>query len=533
MYKRLLAGILALCLLMGNATMVSAEEPETVENTAASEVNPEEQPEIERAGQEETAPQSEDEQGQTEFGSALENEKTQADSGAESEDEQTQADFGAEAGITQTPEAPPANSWRYINGERIDSDGPIVQSEEGEIETRGVRRYRKGIDVSQWQGMIDWEKVKASGVEFAILRCGFSVDKEKYDDKYWRRNVAECERLGIPYGVYIYSYAQDEEWALSEAEHVLRLVKGHKPYYPIYFDMEDKSTEDCDLAAIATTFCNRIKQAGYKVGVYANLYWWNTKLTDKCFSQWDRWVAQWDTSTCSYKGAYSFWQYSDNGRVNGIEGPVDMDYLVVDDYPADAGTPGGDNAGKDEEDMPFFDIVPDDWFYQAVKYVSSAGIMKGMTSDRFGYGDILSRAQFVTILHRMQGEPKMEYSKVFSDVADGEFYTSAVMWAKLSGSGVVEGYEDGTFGPADAITREQLVLMMYRYAASLGQDVSARADLSAFSDAGSVSGFAREAMKWAVATGVIQGDQGRINPQGKAIRAECATIIMRFMEEQL
>lgn len=512
MYKRVLAGILTLCLLMGNAMIVSAEEPETVENTAASEVNP---------GNEQT---------QTDSEAELEDGQTQADSEAESEDGQTQADFGAETEITQTPEAPPANSWRYINGERIDSDGPVVQSEEGEIETRGVKRYRKGIDVSQWQGMIDWEKVKASGVEFAILRCGFSVDKEKYDDKYWRRNVAECERLGIPYGVYIYSYAQDEEWALSEAEHVLRLVKGHKPYYPIYFDMEDKSTEDCDLAAIATTFCNRIKKAGYKVGVYANLYWWNTKLTDKCFSQWDRWVAQWDTSTCSYKGAYSFWQYSDNGRVNGIEGPVDMNYLVVDDYPADAGNPGGDNTGKDEE-IPFFDVVPDDWFYQAVKYVSNAGIMNGMTSDRFGYGDILSRAQFVTILHRMQGEPKMEYSNVFSDVADGEFYTNAVMWAKLSGSGVVEGYEDGTFGPADAITREQLVLMMYRYAASLGQDVSARADLSTYSDAGSVSGFAKEAMKWAVATGVIQGDQGRINPQGKAIRAECATIIMRFMEE--
>ena len=239
-------------------------------------------------------------------------------------------------------------------------------------------------------------------------------------------------------------------------------------------------------------------------------------------------MAQW-SSSCTYKGAYSIWQYSDNGRVDGIDGPVDLDYLVVDDYPSDA---GNTNVGNETKN-PFFDVVPDDWFYEAVEYVSNAGIMRGMTSDRFGYGDILSRAQFVTILHRMQGEPEMEYSKVFSDVADGEFYTNAVMWAKLSGSGVVEGYEDGTFGPADAITREQLVLMMYRYAASKGQDVSARADLSAYSDAETVSGFAKEAIKWAVATGVIQGDQGRINPQGKAIRAECATIIMRFMKEQL
>ena len=109
MYKRVLAGILTLCLLMGNAMIVSAEEPETVENTAASEVNP---------GNEQT---------QTDSEAELEDGQTQADSEAGLEDGQTQADFGAETEITQTPEAPPANSWRYINGERIDSDGPVVQ----------------------------------------------------------------------------------------------------------------------------------------------------------------------------------------------------------------------------------------------------------------------------------------------------------------------------------------------------------------------------------------------------------------------
>lgn len=503
MHKKLLAGLLAACLLIGNAMTVSAAEPESAENLSASEAGWESESDAESESQGENASDSEDIQVQEEAESELEG--------------------------LQTPEVPLANSWRYINGERIESDGPVVQSEEGQIGIREAGRYRRGIDVSQWQGKIDWEKVKASGVEFAIIRCGYSVDKEKYDDKYWRRNVSECERLGIPYGVYIYSYAQDVEWALSEAEHVLRLLKGHKPYYPVYFDMEDETTEECDHAAIATAFCNKITEAGYKVGVYANKYWWETKLTDKCFSQWDRWVAQWNSS-CTYRGSYSIWQYSDNGRVDGIEGPVDLDYLVVDDYPSDAGNTSGGNGGDDPK-LPFFDVVSDDWFYQAVEYVSNAGIMNGMTSDRFGYGDILSRAQFVTMLYRMQGEPEIGYSEIFPDVADGQFYTNAVMWAKLSGAGVVEGYEDGRFGPADAITREQLVLMMYRYAASIGKDVSARAELSGFSDAESVSVFAEEAVKWAVATGVIQGDQGRINPQGEAIRAECATIIMRFMEE--
>ena len=189
MYKRLLAGILAACLLVGNAAIVSAAEPDSEENAFASEED---------------------------LDSAADNEE-QDEYDLNSEDGQTQGEPGSES------EAPLANSWRYINGERIESDGPVVQPEEGEIEAREGRRFRRGIDVSQWQGMIDWEKVKASGIEFAIIRCGFSVDKEKYDDKYWRRNVSECERLGIPYGVYLYSYAQDTEWALSEAEHVLRL----------------------------------------------------------------------------------------------------------------------------------------------------------------------------------------------------------------------------------------------------------------------------------------------------------------------
>lgn len=460
MYKKLLAAILAGCLLLGSTMMVSAEETK-------------------------------------------------------------------DADALQMQEAPPANSWRYINGERINSGQPAAEAENGEIQLWEAGRYRRGIDVSEWDKMIDWDKVKASGIEFAIIRCGFSVNKEKYDDKYWRRNVSECERLGIPYGVYLYSYAQDTEEAWSEAEHVLRLVSGHNLYYPIYFDMEDDSTIGCDLAAIATTFCNRITEAGYRVGIYSNLTWWNNYLTDDCFSHWDRWMAQWN-STCTYDGPYTFWQYSDNGRVAGIDGPVDMNYLVVDDYPAYTGKPSGDNT-TDKNETPFFDIVPGDWFYDSVKYVSDAGIMTGMTSDRFGYGDILSRAQFVTILYRMQGKPKVKYSKIFPDVADGMFYTNAVMWAKLSEAGIVEGYENGTFGPADAITREQLVLMMYRYAKYKKIDVSARQALDKYPDAGSVSLFAKEAMEWAVAVELIQGDQGNINPQGKTTRAECAAIITRFM----
>jgi len=192
----------------------------------------------------------------------------------------------------------------------------------------------KGIDVSYVQGKIDWDTVK-NHIDFAILRCGYGQDKASQDDSQFARNISECERLGIPYGVYLYSYADSIEKAASEADHVLRLIKGHKLAYPVYYDLEDaKTTGKCSnevIGQIAKTFCDAIEAAGYWVGIYANLSWWNNKLTDKVFDKWVRWVAQYN-STCDYKGTYGMWQYTSSGSVAGINGRVDMDYCY-DNYP--------------------------------------------------------------------------------------------------------------------------------------------------------------------------------------------------------
>src|SRR5699024_10319918 len=111
---------------------------------------------------------------------------------------------------------------------------------------------------------------------------------------------SECERLGIPYGVYIYSYATTVERASSEADHVLRLIEGHELSYPVYFDMEDYTTQNLGsvlLGQIAQTFCDKISAAGYDVGIYANLNWWNNYLTSSVFDNpnWSKWVAQYNS----------------------------------------------------------------------------------------------------------------------------------------------------------------------------------------------------------------------------------------------
>lgn len=191
-----------------------------------------------------------------------------------------------------------------------------------------------GIDVSRFQGIIDWEEVK-NHIDFAILRCGYGGDIASQDDPLFRRNADECTRLKIPFGVYLYSYATNEADARSEAQHVLRLVKDYKLAYPVYYDLEDNNTtgrqSNETIANIAKTFADILEAEKYYVGMYASLYWFRTKLTSPIFDQYTKWIARY-SDELDYDGDYGMWQYSATGRVMGIEGMVDLDYGYI-DYP--------------------------------------------------------------------------------------------------------------------------------------------------------------------------------------------------------
>ena len=189
----------------------------------------------------------------------------------------------------------------------------------------------KGIDVSYAQGNINWEKVKASGIAFAILRCGYGQDIMSQDDKFFERNAKACEELNIPYGVYLYSYATSETGAIGEAKHTLRLLKGKKLSYPVFYDLEDESTGKCtnsEILKIAKAYVAELEKEGYKVGIYANKHWFTSKLTQKWYDNYPKWVAQYNNE-CTYKGTYDMWQYTDKGKVSGISGNVDMNYCYT------------------------------------------------------------------------------------------------------------------------------------------------------------------------------------------------------------
>ena len=185
----------------------------------------------------------------------------------------------------------------------------------------------KGIDVSVSQGKIDWKK----------LRCGYGSDMAEQDDKQWSYNVAECERIGIPFGVYLYSYAMDLDEADSEAAHVLRLLKGHNPALPVYLDMEDADGYKAERGGISRSlatdicvrFCEKVRASGYVPGVYANLDWTRNHLDMDKLSTYEFWIAQYN-DVCTYTGSYGLWQYTSKGRVDGISGNVDMNIMYAD-----------------------------------------------------------------------------------------------------------------------------------------------------------------------------------------------------------
>ena len=181
-------------------------------------------------------------------------------------------------------------------------------------------------------------------------------------------------------------------------------------------------------------------------------------------------------------------------------------------------------------DEPFVDVAEGDWFYDAVVYAYQNELMDGVGGNRFAPNSETTRAQLVTILYRLEGQPAVSGDLPFTDVETGIWYTDAILWAAQNN--IVNGVNDTEFAPGDEITRQQLVTILYRYAEAKGYDVSASADLSGYPDAGQVQDYAQPAMAWAVAENIIQGmEDGTLKPAGNASRAQIATILMRFCED--
>lgn len=255
-----------------------------------------------------------------------------------------------------------------------------------------------GIDVSEHNGKVDWSTVKSSGlVDFAIIRAGYGSNESKYDDKRFVENVRGCIDNDIPFGVYLYSYASDEQGATSEAQHVLRLLSNSgltpgRVSFPVFLDLEQEhngkpsglrngkaiNLSNSELERIAAKFCSIVSGAGYTSGVYANLNWWNNYLTNPFFGSVRKWVAQYNI-VCEYSGAFEVWQCSSRGSIPGVSGNVDINFDFTGKYYEPTSPEGAQhvyrlynpNSGehlytfdKAERDM----LTPLGWIYEGIAW---------------------------------------------------------------------------------------------------------------------------------------------------------------------
>lgn len=211
----------------------------------------------------------------------------------------------------------------------------------------------KGIDVSKWQGKIDWQRVKAAGIEFAIIRAGYGSSADQ-KDSFFERNYAGAKAAGLHVGAYWYSYANSFREAIEEAKAFQRVIAGKQFDMPVYFDMEEKDQLEAGrdfCSGLIRTFCNEMEKAGYFAGFYTSASYAKTVVSPEILRRYTFWCAQW-AGSCSYQGRCGIWQYSSKGSVPGISGNVDLDRCYQ-DFPKVIrgggfnGYPKGDGEGSD------------------------------------------------------------------------------------------------------------------------------------------------------------------------------------------
>ena len=263
--------------------------------------------------------------------------------------------------------------------------------------------YKKGIDVSKWQGEIDWERVKAGGIEFAMLRAGYGQGKP---DAQFERNASECARLGIPFGVYWFSYAYTPDMARREARYCVEAAAKYDLSYPVAFDFEYDSVDYAEeqgvtvtkelASSLARAFCSEVEALGRYPMVYANPNYLAAYFDADIPREYDIWLAKWPRDPdIAVEPAQSggMWQYSSGGSVPGIAGRVDLN-AAYKDYPAlIAAREGAEDAGG-AEDADGFEREA----RRAREWVMEQGISDGTRPEAF-----VTRQELWVMLYRLEG----------------------------------------------------------------------------------------------------------------------------------
>ncbi len=273
----------------------------------------------------------------------------------------------------------------------------------------------KCIDVSTWQGVIDWKKVKAAGYGHAIIRAGFGRDASQVDNKF-EHNYKNAKAAGVKLGAYWYSYADSVEDAKREAAACLEVLKGKSFEMPIFFDMEESFQTKfgkTTLTNMAKAFCNAIVKGGFRAGVYSNLNWFSNYLDyDVLKKQYPIWFAQYHTEA---QLECDIWQYSSTGKVSGIQGSVDMNII----YNASIIESGKDEVSEDETVRTELKVGQKGLDILCLKTLLLIAHDMGLCSVRMTHGNDYAGPGMGTAIK----ECRKAMGLTVSEVADAEFVT--------------------------------------------------------------------------------------------------------------
>lgn len=400
---------------------------------------------------------------------------------------------------------------------------------------------RKGVDISMYQGDVNWKTLKASGIEFVFVRVagrGYAQEGKLYTDSYYDRNIEGAQKAGLKVGVYIYSQATTAAEAVEEADYTLNLIQKYTLELPVVLDFEYACNAGGMLTGrlynarlsrqaatdVCNAFCDRVKEKGRIPMVYANMSMLNDSLYASKLKA-GVWLANF-TKRTTYTGDYDFWQCSESGNVPGIDRTVDIDFWFDDGsfgpYRAETGT----TPNPDPEELPFTDVAPGSWSYESIRYCYENGIINGLTPTEFGPKNYTTRGQVVTMLYRVEGEPAVYGVTPFTDLVK-DYYKKPILWAYKNQ--IVNGTSANTFEPESFITRQDLVTILYRYCGS----PAVYGNLNGYTDAGLVRGYAYNAMVWATQNGIMNGTSPTtLSPMDCATREQIATLIARLMQRR-
>ena len=315
----------------------------------------------------------------------------------------------------------------------------------------------KVIDVSEHNGSIDWKTVVKSGIDGAIIRLGFGTDRADYQLK---NNIDACAKLGIPYGVYLYSYAYDSKFAEEEALFTTKLIEdyGCKPTLPIFYDLEKwewtghtPPSDPDTYEAIVKTYCNVMASRGYgNVRVYSYRSYLNNELKSDYIWERAAWAAEYGSATLGFHNPYFdgclAWQYTSTGTVPGVAGNVDI------------------NAFPPFYKLAFGDVTAKSDHHEDIWWLAESGISTGFPDGTFRGMSPVARQDMAAFLYRIAGSPDYSVSDEdaarFSDVSSKTPHCEEIWW--LGHTGISTGFPDGTFRGMSPVARQDMAAFLRR-----------------------------------------------------------------------